>query len=191
MADHQQHHHHHRPSLKQTNKAFKSKHASKGSLRDAAKGRLPSSVNGGGKTKGSNNNASSTTAAQLKANRRNTAKQLQAAKRAAIVAQNRVTSGSKNEARAPRVVAVVPLCSDLDSAEAISQLVSSADLSSSYDTSGNVHSLEWVGPSFFSFFCTCTEFDRHNWFSMPWLFDTTRYAFRDLLDSPQATHLLC
>ena len=111
--------HSHRPSLKQSNKAFKSKHSSKGSLRDAAKGRIEgNSGKKGGKT------GASITAAQNKANRRNTAKQIQAAKRAAVVEKNRLTKGG--EARAPRVVAIVQLCADIQSENTVNELVQGA-----------------------------------------------------------------
>ena len=110
--------HSHRPSLKQSNKSFKSKHSSKGSLRDAAKGRIEGNSGKKGKS------GASITAAQSKANRRNTVKQIQTAKRAAIVEKNRLTKGG--EARAPRVVAIVQLCPDIESENTVNELLEGA-----------------------------------------------------------------
>ncbi|KAK0545884.1 ribosome biogenesis protein tsr1 [Tilletia horrida] len=129
--------HHHRSSLKQSNKKFKSKHASKNTQRTAAKGRTPaqaarlaqhkanpfSSGAGGGGAPGSSGASS---VGGSKFNRRNQAKQIQAAKRAALVQSTRIfepkppttggiglgkglSSSSSASAGAPRIVAVVDL----------------------------------------------------------------------------------
>lgn len=123
--------HHHRPSLKQSNKSFKTKHASKGSLKAAAKGRVEASKSG------KHRSGQVATAAQLKANRRNTAKQLQSQKRAAIAAQNKLTKGA--EAKAPRIVAVIPLCQDVKAATVIEELVRSGGFEDgdAYDAQSN------------------------------------------------------
>ncbi|KAJ7879635.1 ribosome biogenesis protein tsr1 [Mycena olivaceomarginata] len=69
--------HHHRPTLKQQNKPFKSKHATKSSLKELAKGRVP--------RESPKSNAGSKIAAQTRLNRRNNAKQAQTLKRNALV----------------------------------------------------------------------------------------------------------
>ncbi|KAH8108009.1 ribosome biogenesis protein tsr1 [Cristinia sonorae] len=94
--------HHHRPTLKQQNKPFKSKHATKGSLKEIAKGRL-----GRESLKGGN---AATNAAQNRLNRRNQSKQVQAQKRQALVSATRIFNGVDG---APRIVAVVPLTADI------------------------------------------------------------------------------
>ncbi|KAK7692378.1 hypothetical protein QCA50_004003 [Cerrena zonata] len=96
--------HHHRPTLKQQNKSFKSKHATKGSLKEAAKGRL-------GNKSPKQLSASATSASQLRQNRRNQAKQTQLHKRQALVSATRIFNGTDG---APRIVAIVPLTNDID-----------------------------------------------------------------------------
>ncbi|KAL1680545.1 hypothetical protein EV122DRAFT_207682 [Schizophyllum commune] len=108
--------HHHRPTLKQQNKKFKSKHATKSSLKEAAKGRIQRQSP---KATQANN------AAQLRANRRNNAKQAQAKKREAIVTATRLFSGADG---APRIVAVIPLTDDVSAKDAVTALASSLDV---------------------------------------------------------------
>lgn len=136
--------HHHRPSLKQSNKSFKSKKASKGSLKDAAKGRVESNSGNGVNGKKQRSGASMA-AAQSKASRRNTAKQIHLQKRAAIVEKNRLTKGN-GEARAPRVVAVIQLCKDTSNEGIIGELLEgAADLLASQVTQlGGIKQVEWV-----------------------------------------------
>ena len=133
--------HSHRPSLKQSNKAFKSKHASKGSLKTASKGRIPGSndTSSNGKKR---SGKSIVDAAQVKANRKNHAKQIQAQKRAAVVAQNKLTKGA--EAKAPRVVAVIQLCEDVDNVKIVNDLLESAGMLDQLDTSNGIQQIEWV-----------------------------------------------
>ncbi|KAG8842933.1 hypothetical protein FRB91_003816 [Serendipita sp. 411] len=102
-------HHHHRSTLKQQNKPFKSRHSTKSSLKDKAKGRVPSlqAVN----TKRPDPRIPPLpTQAQAKQNRRNQAKQVQKAKRQSLVEATRIFNGIDG---APRIVAVVPLCEDI------------------------------------------------------------------------------
>jgi len=142
--------HSHRPTLKQSNKSFKTKHSSKGSLKDAAKGRVAhnndsSSGGGAGTANGKKNRSTaSLNAAQKKAARKNTAKQIQAKKRAEIVQKNRLTKGS--EAKAPRVVAVVQLCEDVDNTEVVAELLGGADLLDGLHTVGAVQQVEMSNP---------------------------------------------
>lgn len=112
--------HSHRPHLKQQNKPFKSGHASKGQLKQAAKGRLPGSNGasvGGGSSKSSSTSHLST--AQTKLNRRNTTKQLQQQKRAALVRDQRLFSGRGG---VPRVVCVVELGEGTDGKRCVREL---------------------------------------------------------------------
>ncbi|CAE6385373.1 unnamed protein product [Rhizoctonia solani] len=104
--------HHHRPTLKQQNKPFKSKHASKGSLKAAAKGRV------GGSPKAQP--LTSAALAQTKLNRKNAAKQNQIKKRAELADEGKIFHGPNS---APRIVAVVPLCPDVSAQQTTLQIV--------------------------------------------------------------------
>ncbi|KAF5380631.1 hypothetical protein D9615_004752 [Tricholomella constricta] len=111
--------HHHRPTLKQSNKRFKSKHATKSSLKDAAKGRIARDSPKASTT--------ANAAAQSKLNRRNNAKQVQAKKRNALVSATRVFNGVDG---APRIVAVIPLSADINPQSIVASLADSLDVSS-------------------------------------------------------------
>ncbi|KAL4079370.1 ribosome biogenesis protein tsr1, partial [Scleroderma citrinum] len=104
--------HRHRPTLKQQNKPFKSKHATKSNLKEISKGRTQ---------RPSPKSPAVNTAAQLRFNRRNTQKQIQAAKRASVVAATRIFNGVDG---APRIVAVIPLCRDIHTEAAVRALAS-------------------------------------------------------------------
>ncbi len=71
--------------------------------------------------------SSNTTAAQLRLNRRNNAKQAQVTKRNAIVSATRVFNGVDG---APRIVAVIPLTEDVNSRNTIISLAESLEVSS-------------------------------------------------------------
>ncbi|KAG6375710.1 ribosome biogenesis protein tsr1 [Boletus reticuloceps] len=106
--------HHHRPSgLKQQNKPFKSKHTTKSALKDLTKGRTQ---------RPSPKSLAVNTAAQARLNRRNTQKQAQAAKRASLVTSTRIFNGVDG---APRIVAVIPLCEDVRTIDAVRALATS------------------------------------------------------------------
>ncbi|OSD06969.1 ribosome biogenesis protein tsr1 [Trametes coccinea BRFM310] len=109
--------HHHRPTLKQKNKPFKSKHATKGALKEVAKGRTQRQSP---KAKPS----ASTAAAQLRTNRRNNAKQVQLKKRQSLVSATRIFSGIDG---APRIVAIVPLTEDVKAHDVSERLAQSID----------------------------------------------------------------
>ncbi|OLN91947.1 Ribosome biogenesis protein tsr1 [Colletotrichum chlorophyti] len=109
--------HSHRPTTKVSHKPFKSKHATKGALRDAAKGRLPGDERGQRKTPHQQ--------VMSKFDRRNQAKQRQLAKRKEQLDEAAIFTGKDG---VPRIVAVVPLCSDGDAAAAIKQLNGSLDI---------------------------------------------------------------
>ncbi|KAI0633223.1 ribosome biogenesis protein tsr1 [Trametes polyzona] len=108
--------HHHRPTLKQKNKPFKSKHATKSSLKEVAKGRT--------QRQSPKARATQNAAAQLRTNRRNNAKQVQLKKRQSLVSATRIFSGTDG---APRIVAVVPLTEDVNARDVTSRLAQSID----------------------------------------------------------------
>ncbi|KAK4700449.1 pre-rRNA-processing protein TSR1, partial [Phenoliferia sp. Uapishka_3] len=115
--------HSHRPTQKQTNKPFKSKHTSKSALKDAAKGRTSRpSIKSHPKTTNSTLAASNS-----KLNRRNHAKQMQDKKRALLEDVGRIFS-RKGAERVSRVVAVVPLTGDVDALEIVEQLLASVNV---------------------------------------------------------------
>lgn len=109
--------HHHRPTIKQTNKSYKRAggHATKSSLKDAAKGRTQRP----GKEERSHVKSSQ----QNKASRKNKAKQVQLKKQAALRASTSILSGHAGEKRAPRVVAVLCLCEDVDPQQVLASLM--------------------------------------------------------------------
>ncbi|KAJ7933768.1 ribosome biogenesis protein tsr1 [Mycena leptocephala] len=109
--------HHHRPTLKQQNKPFKSKHATKSSIKEAAKGRVP--------RQSPKANVGSKIAAQTRLNRRNNAKQAQALKRNALVSATRLFNGADG---APRIVAVIPLTEDISTRSTVSSLAETLDV---------------------------------------------------------------
>jgi len=101
--------HSHRATTKTANKAFKSGHASKGSLKQKAKGRLP----------GKDSSTSHLSSAQTKLARRNTTKQLQQQKRAAIVQEARLFQGRGG---VPRIVCVIELGDGTDARRCVKEL---------------------------------------------------------------------
>lgn len=76
-------------------------------------------------TSGPANNAGKDGAAQLRANRRNAARQAQAQKRQATVAATRLFNGVDGM---PRVVAVVPLCPDVAAVDIVKILSGAVDV---------------------------------------------------------------
>ncbi|KDQ55730.1 hypothetical protein JAAARDRAFT_37154 [Jaapia argillacea MUCL 33604] len=109
--------HRHRPTLKQQNKAFKSRHSTKSEVKRNAKGRIVRQS-----PKASPNSPS---AAQARLNRRNNAKQTQLKKRQSLVYATRIFSGVDG---APRIVAVIPLTPDIDPLGITAALAESLDL---------------------------------------------------------------
>ncbi|PVF93695.1 ribosome biogenesis protein tsr1 [Serendipita vermifera] len=103
--------HHHRATLKQQNKPFKSKHATKSSLKEKAKGRIAPNVK-----RPDPRIPPLPSTAQAKQNRRNHAKQVQKAKRQSLVEATRLFNGVDG---APRIVAVVPLCDSVSSRDTV------------------------------------------------------------------------
>ncbi|XXG97736.1 hypothetical protein Hte_004046 [Hypoxylon texense] len=110
--------HSHRPTSKVQPKSFKSRKTTKGALRDQAKGKVP---NEKGQRKTPHQQVMS------KFDRRNQAKQRQLAKHKEHQKETSVFSGRD---AAPRIVAVIPLCADVDVLAAIKSLNSSLDIES-------------------------------------------------------------
>ncbi|KAK3345420.1 hypothetical protein B0H65DRAFT_466585 [Neurospora tetraspora] len=108
--------HSHRPTTKTSNKSFKSRHATKGSLRNAAKGKV-AEERGVRKTPHQQ--------VMSKFDRRNRNKQLQLQKHKEHLQETSIFAGKDG---APRNVAVIPLCSDGDAVEAIKSLNASIDI---------------------------------------------------------------
>ncbi|KAJ6782583.1 hypothetical protein PWT90_05699 [Aphanocladium album] len=108
--------HSHRPTTKVSHKPFKSKAASKHELRDRAKGRVPNE-------KGSRKTPHQQVMSKF--DRRNQAKQARLTKHKEHL---KGTSVFNSREGAPRIVAVLPLCSDGDAAAAIQQLNGSLDI---------------------------------------------------------------
>ncbi|KAM0321730.1 hypothetical protein ACHAQA_009969 [Verticillium albo-atrum] len=109
--------HSHRSTTKVSHKPFKSKHATKGALRNAAKGKVAGTEKGQRKTPHQN--------VMSKFDRRNQAKQLRLTKQKEHLEGTSVFVGRDG---APRVVALVPLCEDSDVNFAIKQLNDSLDI---------------------------------------------------------------
>ncbi|KAM0284576.1 hypothetical protein ACHAQH_001942 [Verticillium albo-atrum] len=109
--------HSHRSTTKVSHKPFKSKYATKGALRDAAKGKVAGTEKGQRKTPHQN--------VMSKFDRRNQAKQHRLTKQKEHLEETSIFAGRDG---APRVVAIVPLCEDSDVNFAIKQLNESLDI---------------------------------------------------------------
>ncbi|KAJ3149516.1 hypothetical protein HDU86_006921 [Geranomyces michiganensis] len=91
----------HRSGLKQQNKGFKSRHATKGQVKAKTKGKVDVQTS----VKHKHN------AVSHKVDRKNAAKIAQLKKRADLVQSNRLFNGASG---APKILAIVPLCPDVD-----------------------------------------------------------------------------
>ncbi|GAA5952177.1 hypothetical protein JCM21900_006931 [Sporobolomyces salmonicolor] len=128
--------HSHRAHGKQTNKSFKSKHASKSSLRDQAKGRTHRPANKDSATRAVKAASASVQAKNLKVNRKNHAKQVLTKKRELLEESKGIFSGKgKNGEKVQRVVAVVPMTDDVQ-AELVVQLLAESVGSSAEGVEG-------------------------------------------------------
>ncbi|KAH9465140.1 hypothetical protein MJO28_006907 [Puccinia striiformis f. sp. tritici] len=129
--------HHHRSTLSQNNKPFKARHATKGSLKQVAKGRLEKeSIHKNSK------NASQT---GQKANRKNQAKQLQAHKAALQAGCQKVFSGPNP---APRVIAILALSEDVDPlADILNPIRTAANLTDPIDPNSRTITFTWPNSS--------------------------------------------
>lgn len=109
--------HHHRSTTKAANKPFKTRHASKSALKDRAKGKAERLEKGVRKTPHQQ--------VMSKLDRRNHAKQLRQNKLGERREEASVFAGRDG---APRIVAVVPLCGDVESEEVVRGLNGSVDV---------------------------------------------------------------
>ncbi|KAF2463481.1 DUF663-domain-containing protein [Lindgomyces ingoldianus] len=109
--------HHHRSTTKQTQKAFKSRHATKSSLKEQSKGKVESFERGSRKTPHQQ--------VMSKLDRRNRAKQLRLTKDQEHAKATNIFAGRDG---APRVVAVIPLCGHVSTAAAVRSLNASLDV---------------------------------------------------------------
>lgn len=109
--------HHHRSTTKTANKPFKSRHASKSSLKNQAKGKVEDWERGSRKTPHQQ--------VMSKLDRRNRAKQLRLNHNADREDKASVFAGKDG---APRIVAVVPLCTDINQEEVLKTLNASVDV---------------------------------------------------------------
>ncbi|CAI2167866.1 12927_t:CDS:10 [Funneliformis geosporum] len=108
--------HHKAGSLKQSNKPFKSKHATKGAIKDKIKGKV---------NRKAIKHSSANTRSISRVDRRNAAKLEQQKKREEVLKTNRFFEGKHGT---PKIVAVIPLCPDVNSYSAIKSIYSSIDL---------------------------------------------------------------
>ncbi|KAF2447104.1 DUF663-domain-containing protein [Karstenula rhodostoma CBS 690.94] len=117
--------HHHRSTTKQPQKGFKSRHASKGALKEQSKGKVESLEKGTRKTPHQQ--------VISKFDRRNRAKQMRINKDHEHAKATNVFNGKDG---APRVVAVIPLCSDVSAAAAVQSLNASLDINEEVPDAG-------------------------------------------------------
>ncbi|KAK4547988.1 hypothetical protein LTR36_010708 [Oleoguttula mirabilis] len=108
--------HHHRSTTKASNKAFKTRHASKSALKERSKGKVESFERGARKTPQQQ--------VMSKIDRRNHAKQLRQNKLGERREEGSVFAGRDG---APRIVAVVPLCADVLGEDVVKSLNDSVD----------------------------------------------------------------
>ncbi|KAJ1551509.1 hypothetical protein HK096_009670 [Nowakowskiella sp. JEL0078] len=99
--------HHHRSGSKQSNKTFKSRHATKGQNKAKSKGKVDTT---------SKIVPPKSVYSQNKANRKNQAKLLQQKKREELISSNRLFMGASG---APKIVAIIPLCPDIISQDVV------------------------------------------------------------------------
>ncbi|KAL8708554.1 MAG: hypothetical protein Q9220_006607 [cf. Caloplaca sp. 1 TL-2023] len=109
--------HHHRSTTKISHKPFKSRHATKGFIKELTKGKIDRQEKGSRKTPHQQ--------VMSKLDRRNQAKQMRQIKHQQNVKSTSVFAGQNG---APRIVAVVPLCEDCDASAAITTLNRSVDI---------------------------------------------------------------
>ncbi|KAF1940689.1 DUF663-domain-containing protein [Clathrospora elynae] len=111
--------HHHRSTTKLNKKIFKSRHATKGSLKEMSKGK----VDGLSFERGNRRTPHQQVMSKL--NRRNRAKQMRMNKDSEHAKSTTIFAGKDG---APRIAAIIPLCSDVSAAAAVRSLNSSLDI---------------------------------------------------------------
>ena len=120
--------HHHRSTSKITHKPFKSRHATKNLIRNQAKGKVES-------TETKPNRKTPHQQVMSKFDRKNQARQIRQIKHQQNVKSSSVFAGQNG---APRVIAVVPLCEDMDAVAAIQKLNQAVDAESLWPLEGHM-----------------------------------------------------
>ena len=120
--------HHHRSTTKISHKPFKSRHATKSLIRDLAKG----------KTEGTEARTKRKTPHQQvmsKFDRKNQARQIRQIKHEKNAKSSSIFAGQNG---APKIIAVVPLCEDVDAVAAIQKLNQAVDAESLWPLQGHM-----------------------------------------------------
>ena len=120
--------HHHRSTSKISHKPFKSRHATKNLIRNLAKGKVE-----GTETKP--NRKTPHQQVMSKFDRKNQARQTRQIKHQQNVKSSSVFAGQNG---APRIIAVVPLCEDMDAVAAIQKLNQAVDAESLWPLEGHM-----------------------------------------------------
>ena len=120
--------HHHRSTSKISHKPFKSRHATKNLIRNQAKGKVES-------TETKPNRKTPHQQVMSKFDRKNQARQIRQIKHQQNVKSSSVFAGQNG---APRVIAVVPLCEDMDAVAAIQKLNQAVDAESLWPLEGHM-----------------------------------------------------
>ncbi|BEJ13858.1 hypothetical protein CspHIS471_0310320 [Cutaneotrichosporon sp. HIS471] len=129
--------HHHRPTLKQSNKSFKSKHASKGARKAAAKGKTAAITAPNASTRKAVDAGSKKTRLNQQAQKRDV-------KQRAGREDVKFFSMSSNGGKVPRIVSIVPLLPSLSCERLIHDLLPALGLSED-----DIAGLHWDGQSSF------------------------------------------
>lgn len=120
--------HHHRSTTKTSHKPFKSKHATKSFIRGLAKGKIEG-------TESKPNRKTLHQQVMSKFDRKNQARQIRQVKHQQNVKSSSIFAGQNG---APRIIAVVPLCEDMDAVAAIQQLNQAVDAESVWPLEGHM-----------------------------------------------------
>ena len=120
--------HHHRSTTKVSHKAFKSRHATKNLIRNLAKGKIEG-------TESRPNRKTPHQQVMSKFDRKNQARQIRQLKHQQNVKSSSVFVGQNG---APRVIAVIPLCEDMDAVSAIQKLNQAVDAESLWPLQGHM-----------------------------------------------------
>ena len=120
--------HHHRSTTKVPHKPFKSRHATKSLIRNLAKGKIEG-------TEKKPNRKTPHQQVMSKFDRKNQARQIRQVKHQQNVKSSHIFAGQNG---APRVIAVVPLCEDMDAVAAIQKLNQAVDAESHWPLEGHM-----------------------------------------------------
>ena len=120
--------HHHRSTTKVSHKPFKSRHATKSLIRNLAKGKIEG-------TEKKPNRKTPHQQVMSKFDRKNQARQIRQVKHQQNVRSSHIFAGQNG---APRVIAVVPLCEDMDAVAAIQKLNQAVDAESHWPLEGHM-----------------------------------------------------